>query len=315
MSNLPKYLLTLPELADISGEPESGIKKSFGNESFINLPGNKTALSPGAVKEFLLNLGMDYSFRVLAHINLRGGIGKTTTTITTATRAVQYGFKTAVLDLDPQGSSSLAFDMAPEEDDPIFYDVWQNPANLLMPSMGMIEENLYLLPSSLENALLDSSLLNPASQKNAVKGVCEILKEEGFDLVLIDCPPSLGAAVISAICAADSVIIPVCSDAFSMKGLQLTLKEITSICDTFTISTPEIRILYNKFDRRINLSGIALNELSSTYGDLLIPVFIRTSTEFAKALAGKETIFASTRKSTARDDFDKYVRYILNLQK
>lgn len=313
LNNYPKYLLSLSELADILNEKESIVRKGIDKNALVDLLGNRKALLPHAVKECLSEMGVDYSFKVIAHINLRGGIGKTTTTITSATRAVQYGFKTAVLDMDPQGSSSLAFNKAPEDDDPIFFDVWQNPSEMVMPSLSEIEENLHILPSSLENALLDSILVNPSSQKKAVKNVCLDLKENGFDLVFIDSPPSLGAAVISTICAAHIVVIPVCSDAFSLKGLQLTLNEISSICETFNIDIPKVMILYTKYDKRISISKQALDELNTKYGDMMAPNVIRTSTEFSKALEKRETIFASSKKSTAKDDYDGYVRYILDI--
>lgn len=308
-----KYIVTTFELGNLVGQTEDKVAKAFKNEELISLSRKRIGVPAHLVKEYLMESGVDYSFKVIANINMRGGIGKTTTAITAATRATQYGFKTCILDLDPQASSSLAFDKIPADEDPIFYDIWKNPSDMLMASLRIIEDNLYILPSSLENGLLDSSLVNPASQKNAVHGVCEELKAEGFDLVMIDCPPSLGTAVISAVCAAEILVIPVCSDAFSIKGLELTLNEISSICETFNLERPTIRILYTKFDRRVKMSIDALDRLSSSYRDYLIPSVIRTSTEFSKALEKKETVFASTRKSAAKDDYDMCVRYLLGI--
>lgn len=309
----PKYILTIDELAHLLGKEKEEISEEFKSSDLFALPGRKTGIHPLIVKEYLRDKGVDYSFKIIAHINLRGGIGKTTSTITGATRAAQYGYKVCILDLDMQGSASLAFDQVPEEDDPIFYDVWQNPSEMVMGSLKKIDENLYILPSSLDNGLLDSSLSKPVSQKNAARDVCDELKNNGFDLVLIDCPPSLNAVVISTICAADVIVIPVGSDAFSFKGLELTLGEITSICETFNIEKPEIKILFSRLDRREKLSIEALEKLQSDYKELLIPAYIRTNTEFSKALERRETIFASTRKNHAKDDYDLYVRQLLGL--
>lgn len=303
----------MEELALFLGKDKEDFSKEFKNSDVLTLSGRKTGIHPLIVKEYLREKGVDYSFKIIAHINLRGGIGKTTSTITGASRAAQYGFKTCILDIDMQGSASLAFDTIPDEEDPIFYDVWQNPPEMLMASLKKIEENLYILPSSLDNGLLDSSLSKPASQKNAVKSVCAELKNNGFDLVLVDCPPSLNAVVISAICAADVIVIPVGSDAFSFKGLELTLGEITSISETFNIKKPEIKILFSRLDRREKLSVDALKRLESEYKELLIPTYIRTNTEFSKALERKETVFASARKNYAKDDYDLYIRHILGL--
>jgi chromosome partitioning protein len=309
-----KYLLTVDGLARLSGANASEVRRFFTAEQLIPLGGNKKGVSPAAVRQYLARAGFAFTFKVIAHINMRGGIGKTTSTITAATRACQYGFKTCIIDLDPQGSSSLALDQMPGEEDPIFYDVWQNPQELTMGSIRKIQEHLHILPSSLENALLDASLINPSSQKRAVRGVCDVLNTNGFDTVFIDCPPSLGIAVISTICAADIIVIPVHSDAFSFKGLELTLKEIAAICETFGLRRPLIRILYTKFDRREKIAAGGLQRLTSEYGAYFIPKVIRTSTDFSHGLSHRETIFASFKKSQAKEDYDYYVRHILDLE-
>ena len=264
------------------------------------------------VRRFLKERGVSYHPRIIAHVTMRGGTGKTTATVSAAVRAAQYGFKVCVLDLDPQGSSTLAFNAAPDDGDPLFYDIWQNPREFLPAALKAIRENLEMLPSSLENALLDASLINPASQKKAVKGVCDVLMECGYDTIIIDCPPSLGIAVISAICAAGIVAIPVGSDAFSMRGLELTLSEIASIRETFGLPMPEVRILFSRYDRREKVSRNMLDSLRLRYAHLPLTV-IGTSSEFSKALAAGKTVFSSFRKSQARDDYDQYVRDILGI--
>jgi len=315
MAEESKYLLTVAELAELTGETETQILKAFENDRLLRLSRTRTAIPPPLVREYLRRKGFPGGFKVIAHINLRGGVGKTTTTVTAATRAAAYGFRTCILDLDPQGSSSLALDRVPEEEDPIFYDLWKAPHDMLMGSLKVVQENLLLLPSSLENGLLDSSLIHPGSQKKAVRETCEELRANEFELVFVDCPPSLGTAVISTICASDIIVIPVGSDAFSFKGLSLTLREIASVCDTFQQPLPDIKILYTRFDRRERMAIEGLDRLSSGYSGRFIPIVIRISTEFSKALEKRETVFASHKRSNARDDYDRYLRYLLELDK
>lgn len=309
----PKYIIIAAELGKAIGQSTRSIARSFRGE-LINLPGGRLGIPSRLVKQVLEPMGVDYSFKVLAHINMRGGIGKTISTISAATRAVQYGFRTCILDLDPQASASLAFDKLPQDDDPIFYDVWQHPADMVMESLRKIQENLYILPSLLDNVLLENSLHDRADQKVAVSGVCKELDNNGFNLVIIDCPPSLGTAVISTICAADLIVIPVASDVFSFRGLDMTLSEIKAICHAFSIDEPDIGALFVKYTRSEKLSRLALERLEREYRGFCLPVVIRTSTAFAKALERKETVFVNARCSTARDDYDEYVRYILGMQ-
>ncbi len=310
-----KYVLTSEELADLCGTTENEIKENLNQSESLSIRGGKTGIYPFVVKTLLKKKGIDYSCQVLAIVNMRGGIGKTTASISTATRAKQYGFKTCIIDMDPQGSTTLAFDMTPEADEPIFYDIWKKPDEMVMGTIKKIDEDLYIIPSSLENGLLDSSLINPSHQKNAVNDVCNVLKANGFEMIVIDNPPSLGTAVISSVCAADTIVVPMFSDAFSFRGLDITINEIHSICSTFNMDEPNVRILFSKYDRREKASETALLELKDRYSKYFIPFLIRTSTEFSKALQKKETIFASHRKSTAKEDYDMYVKHILGLDK
>ena len=315
----PRYILCLSEFCELTHQTkeaffsilDEGNKGSSG--PLVPLPGNRAAIPFDLVRTLLKKKGIDYLFRKIAFVNMKGGVGKTISCITAASRAVQYGFKTCILDMDSQASASLAFDKMPDEDDPIFLDVWQKPAETVMPALRSIDENFFILPSSLENGLLDFNLMNPRSQKEAVWGVCEELRKNGFDLVMIDCPPSLGTAVISSICAADTVLIPTGNDAFSFKGLELTISEVSSICSTFQMEQPEVRILHTRFDKRLKLSLHAEERLRQLYKSLVIPVPIRTSSEFSKALEKKETVFSGTRKSFAREDYDTCVRSLLGL--
>ena len=304
--------LTTRELSALTGVPIGTIELFLGPEGTIPLTSATVGATADGVRRFFKERGISYQPRIIAHITMRGGIGKTTATISAAVRAAQYGFKVCVLDLDPQGSSTLAFNAAPDEGDPIFYDVWQNPREFLPDALKPIRENLALLPSSLENALLDASLINPGSQKKAVKGVCEVLTACGYDTIIIDCPPSLGIAVISTICATDIAVIPVGGDAFSVRGLEITLKEIASIRDTFGLPMPEIRILFSRHDRREKVSRNMLDSLRCRYAHLPLTV-IGTSSEFSTALAAGKTVFSSFRKSQARNDYDRYVRDVLGI--
>ncbi len=308
----PKYTLTLDELGRLTGETRDALKQGMRAQG-LKRPGPKSLVPPAAVRAHLAERGVDYSFRVVAAANLRGGIGKTTCCGTLASRAKQYGFKTCLLDLDAQGSASLAFDNLPEEDEPVFYDVWQKPEDMVMGSLRKVEDDLYLLPSSLENGLLDVSLINPAAQKNAVRGVCQELEKNGFDLVVIDCPPSLGAAVISTICATDILVIPLWSDTFSFKGMDLTLEEIESICETFNLKPPTVRLLFSRNDKREKLSARAIEKLTTEHQELFVPPPIGTSTEISRALARRETIFASPRSSPVKAAYDRFTRTILGL--
>jgi len=310
----PRYILSPTELASVVNKSLPAITKSFKDHS-IPMGSRRSGLPPELVREYLAKEGIQYEFRVISHLNLRGGCAKTTATISLATRAKQYGHKVAILDLDSQASASLAFKIIAGEDQAVFLDVYDEPKKI-KEALIEIEPDLYILPSSLNNGLLDASLANkPNLQKTAVSNICAELKSLGFTLVVIDCSPSLSASVISTICASSTIVIPCASDIFSRRGLELTLEEVQSITKTFGLPVPEIKILFSKYDGREKLSIDALSELARDpiYSELLLPCFIRTSSELPKSAKSGETIFAHFKKNSAREDYDMYAREILHL--
>lgn len=312
-----KYILTPSELAHVVGKSLPAISKHFRDQT-IPLLGRRAGLHPDHVKEYLKKEGVDYSFRVISHLNLRGGCGKTTAAVTLATRAKQYGHKVCILDLDSQASATLTFNIVANPGQPVFVDVFDDPKKKVKKALIEVDPHLSILPSSLNNGLLDAQFSHkPATVRNAVDDVCKELKDLGFTMVIIDCSPSLSACVISTICASDLIVIPVGSDVFSRRGLELTLSEIKSICKAFNISMPKIKILFAKYDTREKMSIEALSELAqdSSFSKYLLSGFIRTCSELPKASKNNQTIFANFKQSTARDDYDTYARQILGFDK
>lgn len=312
-----KYAMPLRELVTTLGLDEREVKETLVNDFGFELPTLYTRIPSPVVRKLLEGKRIkkkSYDHKVISFINLKGGVGKTVSAAGTATRAVQYGFNTCLIDMDMQASLTLLFDKMPGDDDPVFIDIWQDPASMLEAALTKIEDNLYLLPSCLENGLLDSHLSKPASQRNAVRGVCRVLEEQNFDLVVIDCPPSLGTAVISSICAADIIVIPVGNDSFSLKGMNLAMQEIDSICSVFGLAKPQVKILFTRYDKREKMAKDTYQLVAEKYKEFLVPGYIHTSTDFSKAVAKHETIFASSRKSQVKTDYDGFVRNILNIK-
>ena len=251
----------------------------------------------------------------IAFINLKGGVGKTTLAVNLACRAAQLGLRTCLVDLDPQASATLALAGEPNDETDVFLDVWQQPDDTLPRTLWSIADGLDLLPSSLDNTLLDGQLAHPAQQKRAVAGVCDRLATLGYDLVLIDCPPALGTGVISTFCAVRQLVVPVCADAFSLKGLRLTVDEMNAISDTFSLRPPRMRVVFNRHDRRERLHADTLAELRGRHGDALLDAAPRVSAQYARALATRRSVFGPPRQPVAAADIDACLRELLDLNR
>lgn len=311
-----KYLLTSSELAKTVGKTVPAISRYF-KPHIQAMAGKRAGIPPESVRSYLEPLGLSYDFKVVSHLNLRGGCGKTTASVSLATRAKQYGHNVCILDLDSQASATLTFGITAESDQPVFLDIYDSPKKV-SDILIEIEPSLSILPSSLNNGLLDSILAGKLSLiKNAVSNVCQELKNLGFTLVVIDCSPSLSAGVVSTICASDMIVIPVASDVFSRRGLELTIDEIKTICGTFNMPEPKIKILFSKYDGREKISIDSIRDLAQDpeLANYLMPCLIRTCSELPKAAKNCETIFGNFKKSSAREDYDIYAREILELDR
>jgi len=306
--------MTLNDFSSITGKTSASLLQEIGRINREKQVFNGRRVSPEQSWLYLKSQGMRSSFKSIAFTSLKGGVGKTISSVTLATRAQQFGFKTAILDMDSQGSSTLALDCRVTDDDPLFIDVWEDPDSV-SDALVQMRERLFLLPSSLYNGMLDTELNTPDKQKQAVHSTLQSLKKNNFNLVVVDCPPSLGTAVISTIAAVDTVVIPVTSDPFSLHGLDLTISEIEAICKSFNVKKPQIRILFTKYDKREKLSGRTYDYLQKKYRQMLLPDPVPTSTQFSKALDQRASIFEIPGQYPAKKRYDKFVRNILGLSK
>lgn len=174
--------------------------------------------------------------KIIAIANQKGGVAKTTTTYNLATLKAIEGHKVLMIDLDAQGSLTIAAGIEPGEDrlegfsTVDLFNTKKDPADAVFEVTTIpLEEKLYIVPS-------DPNLANTENQVNTldekvyfIKDACEVFKEYGFDYVFLDCPPNLGIIVTNALVAADEVIIPVKTDYLSYRGVELIKDSIEKV--------------------------------------------------------------------------------------
>lgn len=243
---------------------------------------------------------------------VKGGTGKTSLCLGLGVRASLYGVRTLLIDLDQQGNLTKACRIK-AHDKPVMIE-------LINQDMGIEEgivtvyEGLDLLPSRIENALLDSNLMLKRLPLDKIyKEMIEPLKEK-YDLILIDCPPALGSSVTAASLASDKIISPVTPSEFSLEGLEITSKEIGNIEKHYKIKIPVCPIL-NEFDPRTSLSHDTMRFLVShpRYSNNLIRTAIRRTQEFENVLTKGASIFDSLIQTSAKEDIDLLTREILKI--
>lgn len=171
-----------------------------------------------------------------------------------------------------------------------------------------IDGDIDLIPSSLNNSVLDRVLLN--SNRNwaqAIKQPLESIKNN-YDLILIDTAPAISAVNTAVTCASDEVLLPVNPDKFSMIGLRKNLQELADIKIDFGLRFKE-RILFTKFDQREKASHELLQSCMDSYDELLMKSYIRTSSEAKKTIRSERNLFQG--RSSAKEDYDLATQELL----
>lgn len=174
--------------------------------------------------------------KVIAVANQKGGVGKTTTTYNLATAKAIEGYRVLMVDLDAQGSLTIAAGIEPGEERLEGYstvDLFnkkKDPADAVFLVKSVpLDEKLYIVPSD-PNLATTENLLNSLDEKvYFIKDACEVFFQYDFDYVFLDCPPNLGIIVSNALVAANEVIIPVKTDYLSYRGVELIKDSIAKI--------------------------------------------------------------------------------------
>lgn len=250
---------------------------------------------------------------VLSTAVVKGGVGKTTIAESIAIRMSLYGLKILVIDLDQQANLTKGFQIDEiARTTPVMIDVISKAAEP-QDSIVTVTDGIDMIPSRLDNVTLDSyMMINRINPINVFKRLYGNLLAK-YDVIIFDCPPTLGTLVCSAMSFSDLVIAPLNPDIYSYEGIEIMEKEVNEIKSEFTIDI-NWRILLNKFDSRTILSTDYITQLikDKKYSQKLLKSVVRTSQEFPNTKNKGKSLFDNFRKSTAKEDIDCLVKELMN---
>lgn len=204
--------------------------------------------------------------RVFAVANQKGGVGKTTATVNLSACFAEKRFKTLIVDLDPQANATTGMGLDPRNLDGSIYDVLLQDVEfeeIIEPTMI---KGLHIAPSNLDLAGAEIELVPALSRERRLRdAMSEVLT--GYDLIMIDCPPSLGLLTINGLTAADEVIVPVQTEYFALEGLTQLVKNIKMVQRSLNPSLELSKLVLTMYDARTNLSRDVAREVRAHYGD------------------------------------------------
>ena len=224
--------------------------------------------------------------KIIALVNQKGGVGKTTTSINLSASLGMLGKRVLLVDLDPQGNSTTGLGIEKGDIKKSIYDLLIGKARIGDVILKSRFRNLYVVPATISLAgadieLMELSRIDKSFTKNTqLKKHLDIAKET-FDYILIDCPPSLGILTTNALTAADSVIIPVQCEFFALEGIMQLLNSIMLAQKTLNPTLDIEGVLLTMLDNRTNLGLEVVQDIKSYFKervyDTIIPRLVRLS--------------------------------------
>ncbi|RYB90607.1 ParA family protein [Nocardioides glacieisoli] len=249
--------------------------------------------------------------RVISMCNQKGGVGKTTSTINLGASLAELGRKVLLVDFDPQGSLSVGLGLNPHEMDSTIYNLLMDRETTLGDVIvGSGIEGMDLLPSNIDLSAAEVQLVHEVAREQTLQRVLAPALEH-YDIILIDCQPSLGLLTVNALTASHSVIVPLECEYFALRGVALLKTTIDKVRERLNPKLEIDGVLGTMFDGRTLHSREVMERLVSAWGDTVFHTVIRRTVKFSDATVAGEPITSYATSSTGASAYRQLAKEVL----
>jgi chromosome partitioning protein len=247
----------------------------------------------------------------MALCNQKGGVGKTTTAINLGAALVEAGRRVLLVDFDPQGSLSVGLGINPNSLELTIYNLLvgprTDPHNALV-NTSMLD--LDLLPANIDLSAAEVQLVSEVAREHSLARVLGPLKAD-YDIILIDCAPSLGLLTVNALTSADGVIIPLECEFFALRGVAMLTDTIDKVHDRLNTKLRLIGILGTMYDGRTLHNREVMERVLEAFGDAVFHTAIRRTVKFPETTVAGEPITTYATNSAAAEQYRTLAREVL----
>ena len=229
--------------------------------------------------------------RIIAIANQKGGVGKSTTAVNLSSYLGNNGYKTLIVDFDPQSNATSGIGL---EKDNIRLSIYDVLINNLDPAKAILKtpyKNLYILPSSIQLAGADVELVASMKREYKFKHAIDKIKSQ-FDFIIVDCPPALGLLTVNALTGASEVLIPIQCEYYALEGLGQLMNTINLIKENLNEQLVITGVVMTMYDQRTRLSEQVIEEVRSYFPDKVYKTIIPRNVRLSESPSyGKPIIY------------------------
>ena len=236
--------------------------------------------------------------RVIAMCNQKGGVGKTTSSINIGGALSQYGRRVLIVDFDPQGAATVGLGINANAVEDTVYTALFNPRMDVHSVIHHTDfENLDIMPANIDLSAAEVQLVTEVGREQVLAGVLRQVKDE-YDVIIIDCQPSLGLLTVNALTAADGVIIPVAAEFFALRGVALLMQSIEKVQSRINPSLEVYGVLVTMYTRTLHCEEVLQRIYEAFQGKVFHSVISRSiKLPDSTVAAAPITIYAPSHKT------------------
>lgn len=220
--------------------------------------------------------------KIVAVVNQKGGVGKTTTVINLAAALVEKKYKTLIVDIDPQGNATSGCGVLKNQAKATIYDILVNQADIQDAIAVAEHEKIDVIPANMNLAGTEVELVNTKQREFILKKQLELISDK-YDYIFIDCPPAVNILTINALTAADSVLIPMQCEYYALEGLSQLVQTIGLVKKNTNPKLVLEGILFTMYDNRTNLSAQVVKEVKTHFNSTVYETKVTRSVRLSEA--------------------------------